>query len=103
MANFDSAAGRDELARNGDAQRPHERRVLHAELLGERDEHVMDGIIRPRGKALELGQDLIEHVERDLAVGLGLLVRVELDAVLGESIEEVDLFGNIGELFAAGL
>ena len=34
MANFDSAAGRDELARNGDAQRPHERRVLHAELLG---------------------------------------------------------------------
>ena len=63
----------------------------------------MDGIIRPRGKALELGQDLIEHVERDLAVGLGLLVRVELDAVLGESIEEVDLFGNIGELFAAGL
>ncbi len=35
MANFDSAAGRDELARNGDAQRPHERRVLHAELLGE--------------------------------------------------------------------
>ena len=103
MANFDSAAGRDELARNGDAQRPHERRVLHAELFGERDEHVMDGIIRPRGKALELGQDLIEHVERDLAVGLGLLVRVELDAVLGESIEEVDLFGNIGELFAAGL
>ena len=103
MANFDSAAGRDELARNGDAQRPHERRVLHAELFGERDEHVMDGIIRPRGKALELGQDLIEHVERDLAVGLGLLVRVELNAVLGESIEEVDLFGNIGELFTTGL
>ena len=63
----------------------------------------MDGIIRPRGKALELGQDLIEHVERDLAVGLGFLVRVELNAVLGKSIEEVDLFGNIGELFAAGL
>lgn len=103
MANFDSAAGRDELARNGDAQRPHERRVLHAELFGERDEHVVDGVVRPRGKALELGQDLIEHVERDLAVGLGLLVRVELNAVLGKSIEEVDLFGNIGELFAAGL
>ena len=63
----------------------------------------MDGVVRPRGKALELGQDLIEHVERDLAVGLGLLVRVELNAVLGKSIEEVDLFGNIGELFAAGL
>ena len=63
----------------------------------------MDGIIRPLGKALELGQDLIEHVERDLAVGLGLLVRVEINAVLGKSIEEVDLFGNIGELFAAGL
>ena len=63
----------------------------------------MDGIIRPLRKALELGQDLIEHVERDLAVGLGLLVRVELSAVLGKSIEEVDLFGNIGELFAAGL
>lgn len=103
MANFDSAAGRDELARNGDAQRPHERRVLHAELFGERDEHVVDGVVRPRGKALELGQDLIEHVERDLAVGLGLLVRVELNAVLGKSIEEVDLFGNVGELFAAGL
>ena len=103
MANFDSAAGRDELARNGDAQRPHERRVLHAELFGERDEHVVDGVVRPRGKALELEQDLIEHVERDLAVGLGLLVRVELNAVLGKSIEEVDLFGNVGELFAAGL
>ena len=63
----------------------------------------MDGVVRPLGKALKLGQDLIEHVERDLAVGLGLLVRVELNAVLGESIEEVDLFGNIGELFAAGL
>lgn len=53
----------------------------------------MDGIIRPLGKALELGQDLIEHVERDLAVGLGLLVRVELNAVLGKSIEKSTFSG----------
>ena len=63
----------------------------------------MDGIIRPLRKALELGQDLIEHVERDLAVGLGLLVRVELNALLINRIKELYLFGNIGELFAAGL
>ena len=103
MADLDCAAGRNELARGGDAQRPHERCVLHAKLLGEGDEHIVEGFVRPLGKFLKFGQHLREHVERDLAVGLGLLVRVELNAVLGKSIEEVDFFGNVGELFAAGL
>ena len=103
MAELHGAAGRDELAGDGNAQRPHERRILYAELLGERDEHIVKGAAAPLGKRFEPGQHLAEHVERDRGVGLGLLVGVAFRVIVGKAVEEIDLFGNIGQLFTACL
>ena len=63
----------------------------------------MDAVGGPVVQRLEPGEDLLQHLERHRRVGLGLFVRVEREVVVGESVEEIDLLGDVGEPFAAGL
>ena len=63
----------------------------------------MDAVGGPVVQRLELWENLLQHLERHRSVGLGLFVRVEREVVVGESVEEIDLLGDVGEPFAAGL
>ena len=101
MADLHGAAGRHGLAGNGDAHRPHDESVFAAEFRRRADQTVVHGLLRPVGDGRETRAHFPEHVERDGLVALGLLVDVERGVVLGQRIEEAELFGNVRELFGA--
>ena len=101
MADLHGAAGRHGLAGNGDAHRPHDEGVFAAEFRRRADQTVVHGLLRPVGDGRETRAHLFEHIERDGLVALGLLVDIERGVVLGQRIEEAELFGNVRELFGA--
>ena len=55
------AAGGDGLARHRDAQGPHEGGVFHPQLLRQRHQRAMDGVLAPLGQPLQHGHGLLEH------------------------------------------
>ena len=63
----------------------------------------MDGVRRPVGQLLQHGNGGLQHGFADLGIGLGFLVGEEVDAVFRAGVEEIHLFGDLRQLFAAGL
>ena len=63
----------------------------------------MDALVRPVGQCLQHGDGGFQHGLADLGVGLGLLVGKGVHAAVGAGVEEIHLFGDLGQLFAARL
>jgi len=57
----------------------------------------------PVENGFQSGDGGLQHSLGDLGVGLGLLVSEELNVIIGQCVEEIDLFGNVRQLFAPGL
>ena len=95
MADLHGTAGRHQLAGCGNADRPHQRGVLDLQLGSQINEGIVDRVHSPVGNGFQSGDGGLQHSLGDLGVGLGLLVSEELNVIIGQCVEEIDLFGNV--------